>query len=436
MKSKNALTSNGYGMPAHAESIIFYEPGKARVESVITPKDVYEYSLRNSKGRWGVLIQPLIVGLCPTDQAGGNLIFPPGSARSLGDPHSPAVPGHEFVGRVISFNRQSMEQLTKKGIKPGDVVVGDINIGCGECFQCRRGDPSIYCSKGTSFIGVGSSRNSFWVESQTGRPHLPGAYTKGFVVIPASNVHKIPLKSIKSAGQLAVFSQSDGVACAKTSCDAMGISNFKQARGFDDPKMLIIGAGRIGAWHAAVAQDLLPNIVIYLADIDEENLSIVGGLFGIPKNRRYLVPKNSKNQYSKEKLGSHFGKNILFDFILDAAGHDALDGKTVTRLLRESVANGGAFCTTSHAGIKGVEAGHPSLVLGMKRFLNGLSPQNNFDYAITFLSANLKKFAPFMVEIKGGLSLQLAQIVATGGEIYKKHMEGTTFYSVANHIDF
>ncbi len=200
--------------------------------------------------------------------------------------------------------------------------------------------------------------------------------------------------------------------------------------------MLVIGAGRVGAWHVAVAKDLLPKTKIYLADIDRKNLNTVGNLFNVPEKQRYLVSKNKRNPYSKKNLESHFGKDCLFDFIVDAAGHHALAGKTITELLRESVAKGGAFCTTSHTGIKGVDAGHPEIVLGMKRFLNGLSPQNNFGYAISYLAKNLKKYEPFLKEIKGGLSKELAHIIETGGGPYKKKMKGTTFYSVVNKIDF
>lgn len=436
MKLKDSLILNGYDVPTHAESIVFHKPGKARVEKVITPKDVYEYSLKNSKGRWGVLVQPLIVGLCPTDQTGGNLSFPPGSIRSLGNPNCPAVAGHEFTGKVVAANQKSMKQLFQRGIKLGDMVVGDINVGCAECFQCSRNDPPIYCNNGTAFIGIGNSANSSWVGAQTGRPHVPGAYTKGFVVLPASNVYKIPIKDFKNINQLAVFSQADAVACSKTSCDAMGITNFEQMRGFNNPNVLIIGAGRTGAWHAAIAKKLLPNIRIYLADIDKDNLNMVGSLLDIPKNQRYLISKDSDNPYSRDNLKAAFGKDYLFDFIIDTAGHDAFDGKTITRLLQENIANGGAFCTNSHIGVSGIDAGHSNLILGMKRFVNGLSPQNNFEFALSFLSSNLKRYAPFMSEIRGGLSQKLAQIVATGGEMYKKQMEGTTFYSVVNHINF
>ena len=99
----------------------------------------------------GVLVEPIVVGLCPTDQAGGNLDFPPGSIRSFGDPQSPAVAGHEFVGRVVRANEYSAKKLFKKNIAVGDAVVVDVNIGCGECFECRRGDPPLYCRNGATF---------------------------------------------------------------------------------------------------------------------------------------------------------------------------------------------------------------------------------------------------------------------------------------------
>ncbi|MBI2108804.1 MAG: alcohol dehydrogenase catalytic domain-containing protein [Parcubacteria group bacterium] len=423
-------------MESCAASILFCKRGKAELKKVVTPNDVYEYSLKHKDGRWGVLIQPLVVGLCPTDEAGGNRDFPPGSTRSFADSKNPAVAGHEFIGKVVRVNKNAQKKLSERNIAVGDIVAVDINIGCGECFPCRRGDPPLYCKGGATFLGVGTSPGAFWVKKQTGREHLPGAYTTGFVVAPARNVYKIPLKNVKNVNQLAVFSQTDAVACAKTSCDAMGITTFKQMRGFGDPAMLVIGSGRVGAWHVAVAKELLPNTQIFLADIDKENLTTVGNLFDIPEERRYLVSANSKNPYARKSLEAHFGKNILFDFVVDAAGHHTLSGRVIMQILRESTAKGGVFCTTSHTGVNRIDAGDPELILGMKRFLNGLSPQNNFEYAVSFLAKNIKKYEPFVKEIKGGLNETLAHIVETGGGEYKKQMEGTTFYSVVNDIDF
>lgn len=421
------------------DSIVFYKRRKARLEAVLGADDIHDFSSRFGNGRWGVLVKPLIVGLCPTDQAGGNLDFPPGSTRSFNDPQAPAVAGHEFVGKIVRANEDSLQKLAERGISVGDIVAVDINVGCGECFNCLRGEPPLYCAKGATFIGIGTSPGVSWVKEQTGREHLPGAYTKGFVVAPASNVHKIPFNNSEGMSRLAVFSQTDAVACAKTSCDAMGITTFEKLRGFANPKMLVVGAGRIGAWHAAVAKELLPNIEIYLADIDKDNLDTVGNLFGVSEDRKYLVPsgldKPYSKPYSKENLESRFGKGCLFDFIVDAAGHNTLSGETIMALMRESMAKGGVFCTTSHTGVSGIDAGAPDLILGMKRFLNGLSPQNNFEYAVAFLAQHAEKYEPFVKEIKGGLHEALAHIVETGGGEYKKRMEGTTFYSVVNDLD-
>jgi len=71
-----------------APTIVFYEFGKAKLEETKTPSDVYEYSQKHGNGRWGALIEPLVVGLCPTDQAGGNRDFPPGSTRAFDDPQT------------------------------------------------------------------------------------------------------------------------------------------------------------------------------------------------------------------------------------------------------------------------------------------------------------------------------------------------------------
>lgn len=45
----------------------------------------------------------------------------------------PLVPGHEFAGEVVAVGTDVMS------VRVGDRVVVDPNIGCGDCFSCRRG---------------------------------------------------------------------------------------------------------------------------------------------------------------------------------------------------------------------------------------------------------------------------------------------------------
>src|SRR3989338_8314822 len=127
------------------------------------------------------------------------LEFPPGSTKSFSNKKSPAVTGHEFIGQVIEATAQGKKDLSRKGIKVGDMVAGDINVGCGFCLQCRRGDPAVYCTSGATFAGVGTAPEGVaWVKKQTGRNHIPGGYTEGFVVLPATHVHKVPVRKYQT----------------------------------------------------------------------------------------------------------------------------------------------------------------------------------------------------------------------------------------------
>jgi (R,R)-butanediol dehydrogenase / meso-butanediol dehydrogenase / diacetyl reductase len=49
----------------------------------------------------------------------------------------PTVPGHEFAGEVIDVGCGVV------GLKPGDLVVGDSRVNCGECPRCLEGRPNV-----------------------------------------------------------------------------------------------------------------------------------------------------------------------------------------------------------------------------------------------------------------------------------------------------
>src|SRR3989344_759539 len=414
-----------------ANSLFFYKKRRATIGQARTPYDIL-FRNAGKQGRWNVAVKPLVVGLCPSDMAGGMLEFPPSRTRSLSDPKNPAVAGHEFVGRVIAASKTACGELRRRGISLGDLVAGDINVGCGFCSQCKRGDPAVYCLQGATFAGVGSSpHGADWVQRQTGRPHVPGAYTEGFIVLPASNVHKVPRQAVKNVKALALFCQADAVACAKTSCNIMGLVTFKQMRGFDNPSVLVIGAGRLGTWHIAVIKDILPNARIFVADIKQANLKSIASLFGISKNRQYYV--RGKHSFLRRHIENVFGKNKFFDFIIDTAGHGVLTGRAITDMILLNVAPGGRFWTTSHTGIPGVDAGHPMILLGSKSFGNGLSPQNNFPYAVDFLAKYAKQYIHCLAELPNGLAdKRLARIVATGGSGHKRKESGIILYSIVN----
>ena len=64
--------------------------------------------------------EPVLVGICGTD-----LQLMHGYAGFSG------VPGHEFVARIVDCSQPD---------RLGELVVGDINVGCGQCGECLAGD--------------------------------------------------------------------------------------------------------------------------------------------------------------------------------------------------------------------------------------------------------------------------------------------------------
>ncbi len=74
------------------------------------------------------------------------------------------IPGHEFVGTVVDCADSSWI---------GQRVVGDINVGCGECARCRQGDPR-HC-RDRAVLGI-VNRDGAFAETLT---------------LPVSNLHRV-----------------------------------------------------------------------------------------------------------------------------------------------------------------------------------------------------------------------------------------------------
>ena len=66
------------------------------------------------------LVEVLLAGVCSTDLELMRGYYP-----------FTGIPGHEFVGKVISSPGHSAWV--------GRRVVGEINIGCGQCRMCKSG---------------------------------------------------------------------------------------------------------------------------------------------------------------------------------------------------------------------------------------------------------------------------------------------------------
>jgi threonine dehydrogenase-like Zn-dependent dehydrogenase len=121
------------------------------------------------------------------------------------------VPGHEFVGEVIDGPRQWI----------GKRVVGEINIWCGLCDTCERGD-------------VTHCRN----RKILGMVDMPGAFAET-IQLPVKNLHLVPDGVPDEA---AVFAEPLAAACRIPQVHHL----------YAGHRVVLIGAGRLGMLCAQV----------------------------------------------------------------------------------------------------------------------------------------------------------------------------------------
>src|SRR5712691_2295179 len=125
-----------------------------------------------SRPRGFALLRMLCAGICNTD-----LELQHGYYGFAG------VPGHEFVGEVVEADTADLI---------GRRVVGEINLGCGDCEWCKR-DLGRHCPDRT-VLGIVKH---------------PGAFQE-FLTLPERNLHVVP-DSIPT--EVAVFTEPLAAAC-------------------------------------------------------------------------------------------------------------------------------------------------------------------------------------------------------------------------------
>ena len=154
-----------------------------------------------------VLIRVKYTGICGTDW---SIYTGKYSADFL-----PFTPGHEFSGVLEKVGRNARE------LKEGDRVTADINMSCGTCFYCRRGQ-KLMCPEFTQ-LGI----------------HTNGTYAE-YVKAPWEQVHKLP--------DSMDFLQ--GAFIEPVSCVIHSAKELDVAVG---SSVVILGA-RLGSLHAAIAR--------------------------------------------------------------------------------------------------------------------------------------------------------------------------------------
>lgn len=161
-------------------------------------------------GRGEVLVKVMASGLCASD-----LHLQDGKIASC---RLPYVPGHEMAGVIVQLGDEV------EGLETGDHIVAGIDIICGNCRFCRKGETN----RCTGLVRIGFERN--------------GSHEQ-YCVIPAANAFKI--------SENVPFEQAcilpDAVACTYHSIKTQG----KVTAG---DRVLILGVGGLGLQAVQIAK--------------------------------------------------------------------------------------------------------------------------------------------------------------------------------------
>ena len=162
-----------------------------------------------------LLVRVRAAGVCDTDL----LIYQRlDVAQPLGI-RPPVTLGHELAGEIVEVGARVV------GFRPGDRVVAEPNVYCGECRSCRGGRPDACVRVQT----IGMMRDGAFAE---------------YVVVPAAFAHRLPDSiSFEDAGGLV-----EPLACAVHGCRRTNL------RPGED--VLIVGDGFYGQVFTIVARAL------------------------------------------------------------------------------------------------------------------------------------------------------------------------------------
>ena len=197
------------------KAAVVEKPGKLVIKQVPVPE------INDDE----VLIKVKYTGICGTDY---SIYTGKYSADRL-----PLIPGHEFSGTIKKVGKNA------QNLREGDRVTADINMSCGHCFYCSRGQ-KLMCPEFTQ-LGI----------------HINGTFAD-YVKAPWKQVHVLPdsIDFLKGAF-------IEPTSCVIHSAKAMQIEMSSS--------VAIVGS-KLGMLHAAVEKNRGAAPIIVLGIVEKQLL--------------------------------------------------------------------------------------------------------------------------------------------------------------------
>lgn len=168
---------------------------KVRAAVLVEPKkiELREFAMPEI-GDEDAVIRVERAGICGTD---------PKLYRGLSARNSyPIILGHEILGRI---EKMGARMAARAGVAPGDRVIIEAAVPCGDCSFCRHGFYK-FCRQARSYGFVQASAPKY----------LWGAFSEYMYVAPNSMVHKIRDDVPAAAAVVAASSLGNGIRWMRT----------------------------------------------------------------------------------------------------------------------------------------------------------------------------------------------------------------------------
>lgn len=247
---------------------VLVAPGRFKIEDRPMP----------SPGPGEVLIKVARVGICGTDLHIFNGHY---ALDSL-----PMIPGHEFTGTIAAAG----PGVT--GLRLGGKAVVDMNIGCGQCYWCRRNE--ILNCPAMQQLGI----------------TMDGAFAE-YIVVPARLVIPAP-----DDIPFEVLALTEPLACVVRAARKAQIT-FGQS-------VLVMGAGPVGNLHVQLLRTIGAAPII-VTDLSKDRVTMAldcGADIGV----------TDPAQLQKTVMDATGGRGA--DVVIESVGNPALY-RTAMRLMRK-----------------------------------------------------------------------------------------------------
>ncbi|MFB6077754.1 MAG: zinc-binding dehydrogenase [Halarchaeum sp.] len=188
----------------------------------------------------------------------------------------PRIMGHEYSGTVAAVGDGVTE------FEPGERVVEEPIHDCGECFQCKNGQPNV--CQDFSITGM----------------HRDGAYTE-YVTVAPEHLHRVPDG----------VPLGDAALTEPTSIAARAVLTQSDLQ--PGESVLVQGPGPIGVLTAAIADSVGANVVVSGLGKDTE--------YRLPLVEELGIETANVEETDLADLAAERTAGGGFDRVFDATGH-------------------------------------------------------------------------------------------------------------------